>query len=269
VIVGGVEDEDAAAHLLGADAPLYGEIVGVVEGGLVADGGNGDDGDLSFGFLVDLGAEGGEFGFGVGGEDVGEIADVAGGLVGELEGLLGAGCEREGERENQKEESGACGAGAVGGNWESGEHHDVGVAYLDLMIWRCGRYLNAWGGGILLRGVGGGFCGGKAGDVELRDHGCAILGAGGGVGGGVGFVGDDSVRDSSGSLRGSPIGFELAEITPGSLHCASRRVRRSEREEKASARFGRDDSPHSRRAARFGQGSTADCEMMDGTGASR
>jgi hypothetical protein len=36
-------------------------------------------------------------------------------------------------------------------------------------------------------------CGGKAGDVELRADGCAILGAGGGVGGGVGVVGDDSV----------------------------------------------------------------------------
>jgi hypothetical protein len=61
------------------------------------------------------------------------------------------------------------------------------------MISRGQRYLIAWRGGILLRGVGGGSCGGEAGDVELRDHGCAVLGAGGGVGGGVGFVGDDSV----------------------------------------------------------------------------
>jgi hypothetical protein len=53
--------------------------------------------------------------------------------------------------------------------------------------------LIAWGGGILLRGAGGGFCGGKTRDVGLRADGCAILGAGGGVGGGVGFVGDDSV----------------------------------------------------------------------------
>jgi hypothetical protein len=53
--------------------------------------------------------------------------------------------------------------------------------------------LNWWGGGILLRGVGGGFCGGKTRDVGLRADGCAILGAGGGIGGGAGVVGDDSV----------------------------------------------------------------------------
>jgi hypothetical protein len=153
VVVGGVEDEDAAADLLGADAPFCGEIIGIVEGGLVADGGDGDDGDLGFGFLVDLGAEGGELGFGVGGEDVGEVADVAEGPVGGLEGLLGAGGERESERENQKEESGARGAGAVRGDCEGGGHRDVGLAYPDLMIWRCGRYLIGWGGGILLRGV--------------------------------------------------------------------------------------------------------------------
>jgi hypothetical protein len=274
VVVGGVEDEDAAANLLGADSPFCGEIVGVVEGGLVADGGDGDDGDLGFCFLVDLGAEGGEFGFGVGGEDVGEIADVAGGLVGELEGLLGLlglGCEREGERENQKEESGARRPGAMGGDWESSGHLDLGLAYLDLMISRRGPYLIAWrgGGGILLRGVGGGFCGGETRDVELCDYGRAVLGAGGGVGGGVGFVGDDSVKSAVGMLIGSPIVFGLAEIKPGSLHCASRRVRRSEREEKASARFGRDDRPYSRRAARFGQGSTADCEMIFATDARR
>src|ERR1700722_12814395 len=62
------------------------------------------------------------------------------------------------------------------------------------MIWGRGRYLIAWRGGILLRGV---FerrnCGGEAGDVGLRADGCAILGAGGGVGGRIGFVGDDSV----------------------------------------------------------------------------
>jgi len=100
----------------------------------------------------------------------------------------------------------------------------------------------------------------------LRDDGRAVLGAGGGVGGGVGFVGDDSVKTT---LGGAPIDFWLADITPGSLHCASRRVRRSEREEKASARFGRDDSPNFQRAARFGQGSTADCEVLDEMGASR
>ena len=94
VVVGGVEDEDAATDLFGADAPFCGEGVGVVEGGLAVDGGDGDDGDLGFGFLIDLGAEGGEFGFGVGGEDVGEVADVAEGLVGELRGLLGEGGER-------------------------------------------------------------------------------------------------------------------------------------------------------------------------------
>jgi hypothetical protein len=130
----------------------------------------------------------------------------------------------------------------------------MSLAYLDLMIWRGGRYLIAWCGGILLRGVGGGFCG-EAGDVGLRDYGCAVLGAGGGVGGGVGFVGDDSVKRSLGSLIALPIDFELAEIMPGSLHCASRRFRRSEREEKASARSGRDDSFYFRGADRFGQGS--------------
>ena len=147
VVVGGVEDEDAAAHLLGADSPFCGESVGVVEGGLVADGGDGDDGDLSFGFLVDLGAEGGELGFGVGGKDVGEIADVSEGLVGDLEGLLGLlglGCERQGERENQKEESGAAEFGlrrwdgAMGAWGLRGEEVvgivDLGLAYLDLMI---------------------------------------------------------------------------------------------------------------------------------------
>ncbi len=94
VVVGGVEDEDAAADLFGADAPFCGERVGVIENVLAVGGGDGDDGYLGFSFLIDFGAEGGEFGFGVGGEDVGEIADVAKGLGGELEGLLGAGCER-------------------------------------------------------------------------------------------------------------------------------------------------------------------------------
>ena len=37
------------------------------------------------------------------------------------------------------------------------------------------------------------MCDREAGDVGLRDYRCAVLGAGGGVGGGVGFVGDDSV----------------------------------------------------------------------------
>jgi hypothetical protein len=211
---------------------------------------------LGFGFLVDLGAEGGELGFGVGGEDVGEVADVADGPVGDLEGLLGAGGEWESERDNQNEESGACGAGAVRGDCEVGGHRDVGLAYPDLMIWRCGRYLIAWGGGILLRGVGGGFCAGEAGDVELRDHGCAVLGAGGGVGGGVGVVGDDSVTITLGE---SPVGSWLADITPGSPPLREpTRSHRSEREQKAWARFGRDD--------RSGQGGSWDSE---GTGAQR
>ena len=106
VIVGGVEDEDAAADLFGADAPFCCEGVGVVEGVLATCGGDGDDGDLGFGFLVDFGAEGREFGFGVGREDVGEVADVAEGLIGELRGLR-ARCERCGGDEDQKEEGGA------------------------------------------------------------------------------------------------------------------------------------------------------------------
>ena len=106
VIVGGVEDEDAATDLLGADSPFCGEVVGIVEDGLAVGGGDGDDGDLGFGFLVDLGAEGGELGFAVGGEDVGEITDVAKGLFGEWNGL-GAGCEWNKDYEDKREERGA------------------------------------------------------------------------------------------------------------------------------------------------------------------
>ena len=63
------------------------------------------------------------------------------------------------------------------------------------MISLGGRYLNWWGGGILLRGeIEWRDCGGEAGDVGVRADGCSILGAGGGAGGGVGFVGDDSVK---------------------------------------------------------------------------
>ena len=111
VVVGGVEDEDAAAGLLGADAPFCGEGVGVVEDVLAVGGGDGDDGDLRFGFLVDLGAEGDEFSFAVGGEDVGEIADVAGGLVGDLEGLGVGGERRREENDRDQEECGAMWAG--------------------------------------------------------------------------------------------------------------------------------------------------------------
>ena len=106
----------------------------------------------------------------------------------------------------------------------------------------------------------------KRGMLACVLDGCAVLGAGGGVGGRVGFVGDDSVRTS---LGGAPIELWLTEITPGSLHCASRRVRRSEREEKASARFGRDDSFCFWRTDCFGQGAIADCKMTDGTGNQR
>jgi hypothetical protein len=54
-----------------------------------------------------------------------------------------------------------------------------------------------------------------------------------------------SVRATAHEASGSWVSLiELgeAEIKPGSLHCASPRVRRSEREEKAWARFGRDDN---------------------------
>ena len=70
------------------------------------------------------------------------------------------------------------------------------------MLSRGGWYLTWWGGGILLRGeIEWRDCGGEAGDVGLRADGCAILGAGGGVGGGVGFVGDDSVTDAGTTER--------------------------------------------------------------------
>ena len=94
VVVGGVEDENAAADLLGPDTPFCGERVGVIKGGLAVESGDGDNSDLGFSFLIDFGAEGGEFSFGVGGEDVGEIADVAEGFGGEIEILLCEGCER-------------------------------------------------------------------------------------------------------------------------------------------------------------------------------
>ena len=55
--------------------------------------------------------------------------------------------------------------------------------------------------------------------------------------------------------------FLLAGIKLGSLHCASPRVRRSEREEKSWARFGRDDSFCFWRTDEFGQGSTRN-EML-------
>ena len=59
----------------------------------------------------------------------------------------------------------------------------------------------------------------------MRDYGCAVLGAGDRFGGGIGAVGDDSVRGSLGLLNASPIVIGLVEIKPGSLHCASPRVR--------------------------------------------
>jgi hypothetical protein len=48
----------------------------------------------------------------------------------------------------------------------------------------------------------------------------------------------DAGRRSGGSAS---VGY-LGAIKPGFLHCASRHVRRSEREEKASARSGRNDT---------------------------
>jgi hypothetical protein len=47
--------------------------------------------------------------------------------------LLGAGCERCGGEENQKDYGRTDGAGAIRGEWE-GRHRSVGLAYLDLMI---------------------------------------------------------------------------------------------------------------------------------------
>ncbi len=136
VVVGGVENEDAAADLLGADAPFCGEGVGVVEDVLAVCGGYGDYGDLGFGFLVDFGAERGEFGFGVGGEDVGEVVDVADGFGGDLK-ILSVRCERQEGGENQKEYGGACGTrdgGSLGvrtvcEDWKRG-HRVFGLAYL-------------------------------------------------------------------------------------------------------------------------------------------
>jgi len=136
VVVGGVKDEDAAADLFGADAPFCGEIEGVVEDVLAVCGGDGDDGDLGFGFLVDFGAERGEFGFAVRGEDVGEVVDVADGFGGDLK-ILSVRCERQEGDENQKECGGAYGS-RDGGNlgvrfvcedWKSG-HRVFGLAYL-------------------------------------------------------------------------------------------------------------------------------------------
>ncbi len=103
VIVDGVEDEDAAAGLLGADAPFGGEIEGVVEDGLAVGCGDGDDGDLRVGFLVDFGAEGGELVAGFGVEDVGQVGDVAGGFGGKG-GVLGGGEGGHEEREEYKDE---------------------------------------------------------------------------------------------------------------------------------------------------------------------
>jgi hypothetical protein len=59
-------------------------------------------------------------------------------------------------------------------------------------------------------------CGGEAGDVGLRVDGCAVLGAGGGVGGGISFVGDDSLRDGmSGAARKNQTSMKF--FRPGKL----------------------------------------------------
>ena len=97
VVLNGEEDQDATIFLLWTDAPVRGEVEGVLLGRKVAERFHGDDGDLGLGLVVNLGAEGGELGLGAGAEDAGEVVDVAG--VFEVLGLLGrcAGGEKRGE----------------------------------------------------------------------------------------------------------------------------------------------------------------------------
>jgi len=60
VVIDGEENEDAAIGLFGTYAPLGGQVDGVVLDGLTVCCGDGHYGDLGVGFLVELGAEGGE-----------------------------------------------------------------------------------------------------------------------------------------------------------------------------------------------------------------
>jgi len=97
--------------LLGADAPLCGQVESVVDDWLSVGGGDGDYGDLSVGFLVDFGAEGGQLLAGGRAEDVGEIVDVALRLV--VGGSLGLGVRWRGgdqydESKQQRARSGAA-----------------------------------------------------------------------------------------------------------------------------------------------------------------
>jgi len=79
-IGGSDEEEDSAIFLLGADAELRVEIVGVLFDGFVFEGADGDDSHLSAGFLFELEAETFEAGFAIGVDDADKVGDVASGV---------------------------------------------------------------------------------------------------------------------------------------------------------------------------------------------
>ena len=87
-VVDGEQDEDAFIGAFLADFPSVFKLVGVLGGVIAVEIADGNDGDLGVGGgVVELAANAVELGYGLGGEDMGVVADVAGGTRETFDGL--------------------------------------------------------------------------------------------------------------------------------------------------------------------------------------